>query len=59
MSYFEKTVPEEWDLLEAIKTKLSKKKFKSYKQLFDSIRSNLEPFDNETAINWKQNWKVG
>ncbi|GAA5803435.1 hypothetical protein HPULCUR_008917 [Helicostylum pulchrum] len=56
MSYFEETAPEEWDLLEAIKTNLSEKSFKSYQQLFDSIRNNLERFDNETATDWKQNW---
>jgi hypothetical protein len=58
MSYFSETIPENWDFFDCIKRKMNEKSFASYQHLFDSIRSDLDRFDNEIAVLWKKNWKI-
>lgn len=58
MSYLSENIPENWNFFDCVKSKMNEKSFANYQHLFDSIRSDLNHFDNELAVLWKKNWKV-
>jgi len=57
MSYLEKTKHTHWRLEEAVGQKISNGS-PSVESALKSIRSDLDFYNNSTAVEWKNNWKV-
>jgi hypothetical protein len=57
MSYFAKITPEYWNLDDAIASKKDNNE-RSTSSAIQALRSDLDFFDNPTAVEWKKNWAV-